>query len=190
MWTGRRSRSRTGRAGRRTTRSSTPSSASARNGAAGRSATGRGVAGRGVAGRGSGRRGGSGTAYRTSASATSGCAIRPPRLVVVRGRSGVAHRWSSQSAMKVRKWCLVELNSNITAANSKNERGPFGFRQTALVAKCVRRRPTLPHSGPCSTIGAERLSFRVRDGTGRFPLAMVAETLWRYAVLTPPEGDA
>ena len=42
----------------------------------------------------------------------------------------------------------------------------------------VRRRPTLPHSGPCSTIGAERLSFRVRNGAGRFPLAMTAETLW------------
>ena len=52
-------------------------------------------------------------------------------------------------------------------------------RRTALVRKCVRRRPTLPRSGPRSTIGAERLSFRVRDGTGRFPLAMVAETLWR-----------
>jgi hypothetical protein len=50
----------------------------------------------------------------------------------------------------------------------------------ALVRSCVRRRPTLPRSGPRSTIGAERLSFRVRDGTGRFPLAMVAETLLRY----------
>ena len=54
-----------------------------------------------------------------------------------------------------------------------------------LGRKCVRRRPTLPRSGPRSTIGAERLSFRVRDGTGRFPLAMVAETLWRYG---PPTG--
>ncbi len=53
-----------------------------------------------------------------------------------------------------------------------------------LGRKCVRRRPTLPRSGPRSTIGAERLSFRVRDGTGRFPLAMVAETLWRYPVRT------
>src|SRR4051812_1403692 len=52
--------------------------------------------------------------------------------------------------------------------------------RTTLVVNCVRRRPTLPRSGPRSTIGAERLSFRVRDGTGRFPLAMVAETLWRY----------
>src|SRR3712207_3086672 len=41
----------------------------------------------------------------------------------------------------------------------------------------VRRRPTLPHSLPCSTIGAEGLSFRVRNGTGRFPLAMTAVTL-------------
>ena len=48
-----------------------------------------------------------------------------------------------------------------------------------MLRSCVRRRPTLPRSGPRSTIGAERLSFRVRDGTGRFPLAMVAETLLR-----------
>ena len=43
--------------------------------------------------------------------------------------------------------------------------------------KGVRRRPTLPHSLPCSTIGAEGLSFRVRNGTGRFPFAMTAVTL-------------
>jgi hypothetical protein len=55
-----------------------------------------------------------------------------------------------------------------------------------LVEKCVRRRPTLPRGGPRSTIGAERLSFRVRDGTGRFPLAMVAVTLWRCSVRTDP----
>jgi len=44
----------------------------------------------------------------------------------------------------------------------------------------VRRRPTLPPSHPSSTIGAERLSFRVRNGTGRFPFAMAAETLWSF----------
>ena len=44
--------------------------------------------------------------------------------------------------------------------------------------KSVRRRPTLPRGPPRSTIGAERLSFRVRNGTGRFPLAMATETLW------------
>src|SRR6476619_4417894 len=40
----------------------------------------------------------------------------------------------------------------------------------------VRRRPTLPHRHQCSTIGAEGLSFRVRNGTGRFPFAMAAVT--------------
>src|SRR5690625_7194621 len=33
----------------------------------------------------------------------------------------------------------------------------------------VRRCPTLPRGLPRSTIGAEGLSFRVRNGTGRFP---------------------
>ena len=41
----------------------------------------------------------------------------------------------------------------------------------------VRRRPTLPHSVGCSTIGAGGLSFRVRNGSGRFPAAMAAVTL-------------
>ena len=36
-----------------------------------------------------------------------------------------------------------------------------------------RQRPTLPHSHPCSTIGAERLNCRVRNGNGCGPLAMV-----------------
>ena len=46
--------------------------------------------------------------------------------------------------------------------------------------KYVRRCPTLPRGLPRSTIGAERLNFRVRDGTGCFPFAMAAETLWSY----------
>src|SRR5687767_15995216 len=44
----------------------------------------------------------------------------------------------------------------------------------------VRRCPTLPQGPPCSTIGAEGLSFRVRNVTGRFPFAMAAETLLIY----------
>jgi hypothetical protein len=35
-----------------------------------------------------------------------------------------------------------------------------------------RRRPTLPGSYPPSTIGPERLNFRVRNGNGCFPLGM------------------
>src|SRR5271169_2567845 len=32
-----------------------------------------------------------------------------------------------------------------------------------------RRRPTLPHTFACSTIGPAGLDFRVRDGNGYFP---------------------
>ena len=41
---------------------------------------------------------------------------------------------------------------------------------------CVRRCPTLPRSPERSTIGAGGLSFRVRNGTGRFPTAMTTDT--------------
>ena len=47
----------------------------------------------------------------------------------------------------------------------------------ALRSMVVRRCPTLPHPPGCSTIGAVGLSFRVRNGTGRFPHAMTAVTL-------------
>ena len=46
---------------------------------------------------------------------------------------------------------------------------------------CVRRRPTLPHTPVCSTIGAMRLSFRVRNETGRFPHAMTTETILNFS---------
>ena len=39
----------------------------------------------------------------------------------------------------------------------------------------IRRRPTLPGGLPPSTIGADRLNFRVRDGNGCDPVAMVTE---------------
>ena len=42
---------------------------------------------------------------------------------------------------------------------------------TAFLIK-TRPRPTLPHSYPCSTIGAERLNFRVRNGNGCGPFAI------------------
>ena len=45
--------------------------------------------------------------------------------------------------------------------------GPFYFKS--------RQRPTLPHSYPCSTIGAEGLNFRVRNGNGCRPFAMVTK---------------
>jgi hypothetical protein len=46
---------------------------------------------------------------------------------------------------------------------------------------CVRRCPTFP-PGLGSIIGADRLSFRVRNGTGRFPVAVAAVTLLLYPI--------
>ena len=72
--------------------------------------------------------------------------------------------------------CLVEPSSTRKKAlNVLQGRPP---KRSTL--KCVvRRRPSLPHGPPCSTIGAEKLNFRVRNGAGCFPLAMITETLWR-----------
>ena len=41
----------------------------------------------------------------------------------------------------------------------------------------IRRRPTLPGRLHPSTIGAERLNFRVRKGNGCGPLASTTETV-------------
>ena len=42
-----------------------------------------------------------------------------------------------------------------------------------------RRRPTLPHGYPCSTIGSEELNFRVRDGIGCGLFEITTGNLWR-----------
>src|SRR6201995_353014 len=50
-----------------------------------------------------------------------------------------------------------------------------------------RRCPTLPRGLPRSTIGAEELNFRVRNGTGCFPFAIAAVTLWNCTRSTRSE---
>ena len=66
----------------------------------------------------------------------------------------------------------------------------------------IRRRPTLPLSYPSSTIGAEELNFRVRNGNGCFLFAIATEKLslgihtaenvhsWRFRllVMAKPHG--
>src|SRR5690606_39802341 len=70
--------------------------------------------------------------------------------------------------------CTTESGARRTESRNSSRAGPEG---PALLRKYVRRRPTLPQPLGCSTIGAERLNFRVRDGTGCFPFAMAAVTL-------------
>ena len=57
-----------------------------------------------------------------------------------------------------------------------------------LIQVCARWCPTLPHPGGCSTIGAVRLSFRVRDGSGRFPVAVTTETTTWTVLVTVISG--
>ena len=47
----------------------------------------------------------------------------------------------------------------------------------AQAANLIGRRPTLPRTRARSTIGAERLNYRVRDGNGWNPLAMTAQNV-------------
>ncbi len=46
----------------------------------------------------------------------------------------------------------------------------------------IGQRPTLPHTRACSTIGAERLNFRVRNGNGWDPLAVITQRLRKLEV--------
>ena len=46
----------------------------------------------------------------------------------------------------------------------------------------IGRRPTLPHTRACSTIGAEELNFRVRDGNG---WDLLATTTQSWLVMRP-----
>ena len=55
----------------------------------------------------------------------------------------------------------------------------------ALCAFLIGQRPTLPHTRACSTIGAEGLNFRVRDGNGWDPLAKVTQKSFFGSLKTP-----
>ena len=43
------------------------------------------------------------------------------------------------------------------------------------MVELIGQRPTLPHTRACSTIGAEELNYRVRDGNGCDLLARVTQ---------------
>ena len=85
--------------------------------------------------------------------------------------------------------CLIPGSSASRIPRPRSSTSSFNTTQTseegrsttsgATLFKHVRRRPTLPRGPPRSTIGAEGLNFRVRNGTGCFPFAITAETLLR-----------
>src|SRR5207245_3134192 len=79
------------------------------------------------------------------------------------------------SAYRVPQPRLPTSSLNTTQTSEEGRSTTSG----ATLFKHVRRRPTLPRGPPRSTIGAEGLNFRVRNGTGCFPFAITAETLLR-----------
>ena len=56
------------------------------------------------------------------------------------------------------------LEAPVAVARPQKSKGLEGYSRP--FGKLTRQRPTLPHSCPCSTIGSEKLDFRVRDGIG------------------------
>ena len=69
---------------------------------------------------------------------------------------------------------MAEDQYGVSGCWKKQKAQPIGL---GLLIELSGRRPTLPHTCACSTIGAERLNFRVRDGNGWDPLAMVTQHL-------------
>gem|GEM_PF-3380143 len=67
------------------------------------------------------------------------------------------------------------VNENGNRYAFKQKKAPKSIKTQGLFFKRIRRRPTLPHSYPCSTIGAEELNFRVRDGNGCDLFAITTE---------------
>ena len=97
---------------------------------------------------------------------------RPWRLPMP---SGCRYRLPGSSASRIPRPRSSTSSFNTTQTSEEGRSTTSG----ATLFKHVRRRPTLPRGPPRSTIGAEGLNFRVRNGTGCFPFAITAETLLR-----------
>ena len=75
------------------------------------------------------------------------------------------------------------ITSADTTTSANTTKNPASF-DTGSFSKINRRRPTLPHPQKCSTIGAKSLSFWVRNGARRFPLAIITGK-WRRGDSNP-----
>ena len=134
--------------------------------------------------------------YRVAESA-HGCGVRAP-IRAPRSRRGATGRRSPPGPLLPGGWrCAAEprdVPAGLRHGQGRPHLGcavrhpgpavlvvnaakPPDVMSGGFAGMVVRRRPTLPQGPPCSTIGAVRLSFRVRDVTGRFPHAMTTETL-------------
>ena len=63
-------------------------------------------------------------------------------------------------------------NFGLNISDVRKQRARVGWLDSRAGEKRIRRRPTLPRNGSRSTIGAEELNGRVRDGNGCVLLAI------------------
>ena len=107
---------------------------------------------------------------------------RPDQLIVAKSsylpHKSADHRLSAQGVQRVMQIGVM------CAAGNTNAPGV----SRGVWCRLIGRRPTLPHTRACSTIGAERLNFRVRDGNGWNPLATITQSCCRRAF--PPASLA
>src|SRR5699024_10679442 len=94
---------------------------------------------------------------------------------------------SSRRRGELSRFSSIASPFKVSLPNIANRVGSPCWSPHPVCVVGVRRCPTLPHTTVCSTIGAQGLSFRVRDGTGRFPLAMTAVTV--FFNNRPPHRD-
>lgn len=95
---------------------------------------------------------------------------RSARLASARARNGETDG-PTRAATDVRdrrKVRCADARRSAHEAKRQNGKSPRVAlaRSLGLLWEKSRRRPTLPHGYPCSTIGSEELNFRVRDGIG------------------------
>ena len=115
----------------------------------------------------------------TSRSQMQKCAIWLGMLGVVPGAG-----WNDPAPRGVSSWWSCLEGRNWFGPRGCSVWSPPGAERVV----CARWCPTLPHPGGCSTIGAVRLSFRVRDGSGRFPVAVTTETTEQAVRFTVVSG--
>ena len=74
---------------------------------------------------------------------------------------------------------LIEIIKKVNHYKTKK-----GLKNLILrpLYKNFRQRPTLPQGCPCSTIGAIKLNFRVRDGNGCLFDAIATEKIDIYTI--------